>query len=195
MSNTETMMGDENAMGLPDMAGADGAAPPPGVEVEMAMAMPPVPEPSSAPSLALRDVLVPAAAMAGACIAAVAIASKFERRSPWAGMNGIASGMWLSNRIRPSGRFHGGTAAAFGLIVGGSLALGVLERVVARATSGKVPPGIATAVGGALADRLLLRRGYFGTMARTIGTKGTAAKYAAMGVAAALASRSHTGTT
>jgi hypothetical protein len=132
----------------------------------------------------VRRMLVPGAMVAGACLATMGAAGALERGSAWAGIHAVTAGIGLTGR-RPPARFHAVmTPIAVGMIVVGSfVAAGISSRLGrGRAVRGAVASGVAVAL-----DALLMRRTIFAAFAETLGVGGTVVKYAAMGVAAALA--------
>jgi hypothetical protein len=142
---------------------------------------------------ALRGVLAPALAMSGACIAALAIGARRHRGSAWAGINAIPTGMGYMTR-RPPKRFDARLALlSLGSIVGGSLVMSLLQRTVTsrvRFANGRVGTAAIAGLGSWAMDRFLMRRSLLPAIKNTLGLRGTAAKYGALGIGAALARRS-----
>lgn len=143
----------------------------------------------------VTNMIVPALAMTGACLAVVTIASAVKRGSPWAGINSIAAGLGLT-AVRPSRHFDPVVSVAgVGLAIGGSVVLAGIHAVVSRVASrrmgrgSRIASGVATSLAAVAMDKLFMRDAIFPAFANALGVRGTVLKYGAIGAAAALASR------
>lgn len=163
----------------------------------------PMPEVTSANlKTKLGSFVLPTLAITGACLAVVATASTIKRGSPWAGINSIAAGLGLT-AIRPSREFDPVvTLAGIGTAIGGAVILAGVQRFASRGIRGiggigsgrgrilgRVLGGAITSAVAVTLDKLFMRDAIFPAFANALGIRGTVAKYASIGAAAALASR------
>lgn len=160
----------------------------------------PMPEVTSANlKTKLGSFVLPTLAITGACLAVVATASTIKRGSPWAGINSIAAGLGLT-AIRPSREFDPVvTLAGIGTAIGGAVILAGVQRFASRGIGGigsgrgrilgRVLGGAITSAVAVTLDKLFMRDAIFPAFANALGIRGTVAKYASIGAAAALASR------
>jgi hypothetical protein len=119
------------------------------------------------------------------------VASLFKSKSPWAGINAMATGIGVGGR-RPSKEFEAVTTpAGLGALVGGMLVWGLGYEAALAATGRRssVLTGALSALGGYAFDRLFLADHLVPNFRKTMGTLGTVAKYTALGLASAMSSR------
>ncbi|HZF56676.1 MAG TPA: hypothetical protein VE093_49010 [Polyangiaceae bacterium] len=131
------------------------------------------------------------AALAGAITTTMAISSALKSKSPWAGLNAMATGFGVGGK-KPSKEFDSTeTVAGLGFLVGGMLVWGLgYEAALAAAgrRSSVVSGAMSTLVGYSL-DRWVLSDHLVPNFKKTMGVSGTIAKYATLGIVSALASR------
>jgi hypothetical protein len=129
--------------------------------------------------------------MAAATTATMVVSSLFKSKSPWAGINAMATGIGVGGR-RPSKTFEASTTpAGLGALVGGMLVwgLGYEAALAAAGRRSSVLTGALSALGGYAFDRLFLADHLVPNFRKTMGTLGTVAKYTALGLASAMSSR------
>lgn len=131
------------------------------------------------------------ATLAVATTATMVVSSLFKSKSPWAGINAMATGIGVGGR-RPSKEFEAGTTpAGLGAVVGGMLVwgLGYEAALAAAGQRSSVFTGALSALGGYAFDRLFLADHLVPNFRKTMGTVGTIAKYTVVGLASAMSSR------
>lgn len=135
--------------------------------------------------------VLPTLAMSAACLATVMIASAMERGSPWAGINAVTAGIGLSGR-RPPAHFDPViTLAGVGMVIGGSLVgTAIVNRAAPRIRGGRPARALLASLVSVGLDRVLVRNAIFPAFRSALGIGGTVVKYASIGIAHALASRS-----
>jgi hypothetical protein len=125
-------------------------------------------------------------AMTVACGATMLISSKLRSGSPWAGLNAMATAIGLGPR-RARKTFDGMTTlAGAGVLAAGLLGYAVIYETVLAATGRRrtLVSGLLAALGGYATDQLLMRSELMPNFRRTLGDRGTFAKYAALGLVA-----------
>jgi hypothetical protein len=131
------------------------------------------------------------ATLAAATTATMLISSTFKSKSPWAGLNAMATAVGVGGR-RPSKSFGPvATPAGLGVLVGGMLVWGLGYEAALAATGRRSSlfTGALSALGGYAFDRLILPDHLVPNFQKTMGTLGTLAKYTALGLASAMSSR------
>jgi hypothetical protein len=138
----------------------------------------------------VRDLVVPALAISAATVGSMAVASALRHGSPWPGILSTAGALGLAGR-RPPKRFAPRAAVtSLALIVGGSLVLSQLERMVApRVGGGLARRAAVTSLTAFAVDRFLLRGSFMPALDRVLGRAGRIAMYAMVGIADAVARR------
>lgn len=128
-----------------------------------------------------------ALAMSVACGATMMVASQLRSGSPWAGLNAMATAVGLGPKKAKKRFDMAATIAGAGVLAAGFLVYASLYEG-ALAASGKrrsLGTGILAALGGFAVDQLLLKNELVPNFRRTLGDRGTVAKYAALGISAA----------
>jgi hypothetical protein len=119
------------------------------------------------------------------------ISAIFKSKSPWAGINAMATAIGVGGR-RPSKSFGPvATPTGLGLLVGGMLVWGIGYEAALSASGQRSSAltGALSAIGGYAFDRLILPDHLVPNFRKTMGTLGTVAKYTALGIASAMSSR------
>jgi hypothetical protein len=137
--------------------------------------------------------LTTGAALAASTAATMMIAANVARRSPWAGLNAMATAIDRDEEgDRPGDRFDRSvTPAGIALLAGGMLAWGLAYEGAMKLT-GRRSSLLSGALSGALAyaiDRLVLPKHLVPNFRRSMGAGGTLAKYAAVGLVSAAFAR------
>lgn len=131
------------------------------------------------------------ATIAAATTATMMISAIFKSKSPWAGINAMATAIGVGGR-RPSKSFGPvATPTGLGLLVGGMLVWGIGYEAALSASGQRSSAltGALSAIGGYAFDRLILPDHLVPNFRKTMGTLGTVAKYTALGIASAMSSR------
>lgn len=131
------------------------------------------------------------AALAGAITTTMAISSALKSKSPWAGLNAMATGIGVGGK-KPSKEFDSTeTVAGLGFVVGGMLlwGLGYEAALAAAGRRSSVVTGAMSTLAGYAFDRWVLSDHLVPNFKKTMGVSGTIAKYATLGIVSALASR------
>ncbi len=116
------------------------------------------------------------AALAGAITTTMAISSALKSKSPWAGLNAMATGIGVGKK--PSKKFDSTeTVAGLGFLVGGMLVWGVgYEAALAAAgRRSSVVTGAMSALCGYALDRWVLSEHLVPNFKKTMGVSGTIA--------------------
>ncbi len=130
------------------------------------------------------------AALAGAITTTMAISSALKSKSPWAGLNAMATGIGVGGK-KPSKKFDSTeTVAGLGVLVGGMLVwgLGYEAALAAAGRRSSVVTGAMSTLCGYALDRWVLSEHLVPNFKKTMGVSGTIAKYATLGIVSALAS-------
>lgn len=131
------------------------------------------------------------AALAGAITTTMAVSSALKSKSPWAGLNAMATGIGVGGK-KPSKEFDSTeTVAGLGFLVGGMLVwgLGYEAALAAAGRRSSVVTGAMSTLAGYALDRWVLSDHLVPNFKKTMGVSGTIAKYATLGIVSALASR------
>lgn len=140
-----------------------------------------------------RSLLGRAVLMSGACMATMIGASLLRREDALRPLEVLAQGVGIGeprlvDRIRP-------LAAGAAVLVGGALVLGLVDRGLRMLTAhsspaiGRIASGVGVPVVAYGVDQLVMKEGFVARLGSVLGMKGMIAKYAAMGIASALARR------
>lgn len=130
-------------------------------------------------------------ALTAASMTTMVVASAFERRSPWAGLNAMATAAGIGGR-RARDRFDAAvTPAGIGLLAGGLLlwGLGYAAALGATQRRSSLVTGALSGLGGYALDRWILPSWLLPNFRRTLGPVGTTGKYVALALASAATSR------
>ncbi|EYF05770.1 type 1 glutamine amidotransferase domain-containing protein [Chondromyces apiculatus] len=134
------------------------------------------------------------AAMTAACGATMMVSSAIQRGTPWAGLNAMATAVGV--RRRRFGKHFDADVSVPGLAVltGGLLAWGIFyEGAVRPVARNRVAAGVLSGLGGYALDRWVLPDWVLPNFRKAMGSRGTVAKYVALGVASALATEGRGG--